>query len=473
MQAGDITRQRPFRAFLTLVTVVAAFFALALPAVAAVQSDPETSETSETSEIDELRRQIEQLRQEMVDMRQVDESSPAEDPDRVDELERRLDILAGELERLSLGEAAVVADEGQYGYGPAASKIYRTQQGLSVGGYGEMLYERFDDTRDDGSAGATDQLDFLRAILYFGYKFNDRWLLNTEIELEHTDEASVEFAYLDYLHSPALNARAGLLLVPMGFVNELHEPTTFLGATRPDVERVIIPTTWRENGFGLFGEVGQVSYRTYIVNGLEGANFSAGGLRGGRQKGGKARAEDFAWVGRLDFEPMPGLLLGASAYVGDSGQDLETADGRPVGLGTQIIEGHAEWRFRGLELRGLYTQAELDDVALANEALGLFGPTSLGESLSGYYLQAGYDILSAFGRDEQELTPYVRYEAYNTQDDVPAGFAADPITDVESLTLGLAWRPIDQIILKVDFQDYDNAAGSGQDRFNVALGYIF
>ena len=138
-----------------------------------------------------------------------------------------------------------------------------------------MLYQGYDDTLDDGTdSGATDQLDFLRAIVYFGYKWNDHWLFNSEIEFEHAStedggEASVEFAYLDYLWKPELNARAGLLLIPMGFVNELHEPTTFLGARRPDVERVIIPTTWRENGFGLFGEAGPVSYRTYVVNGFE------------------------------------------------------------------------------------------------------------------------------------------------------------------------------------------------------------
>jgi hypothetical protein len=285
----------------------------------------------------------------------------------------------------------------------------------------------------------------------------------------------VEFAYLDYLWRPEANVRAGLLLVPMGFVNELHEPTVFLGAKRPDVERVIIPTTWRENGFGLFGEVGPVSYRTYIVNGLEGAGFSAGGLRGGRQKGSQALAEDFAWVGRVDYAPMPGLQIGASAYVGDSGQDLVDANGRDIELGTTILEGHAEWRWRGLELRALYTQAELDDVGRFNERFNLTPTGSLGEEMSGWYVQAGYDVLapiSSFSSTRQ-LIPYVRLEEYDTQDSVPAGFLEDPARDVESLTLGLAFKPIDQIILKADWQDYDNGAGTATDQLNIALGYIF
>jgi hypothetical protein len=415
----------------------------------------------------ELERQVEQLKAEIAAMK------GSGDADRLSELERRLEVLAGEIEKMKIGEAAAAADESQYGLGPAASKIYRTDRGLSIGGYGELLYQNFDGERDDGAeSGRTDTFDLLRGVLYFGYKFNDRWLLNTEIEYEHAGgEVSVEFAYIDYLWRPEASLRGGLLLVPMGFINELHEPTVFLGANRPDVERLIIPTTWRENGFGLFGEAGPVSYRTYIVNGFRGAGFTAAGLRGGRQKGNQAKAEDFAWVGRLDFTGVPGLLVGGSAYVGDSGQDLETPGGEGISVGTSLIEGHLEWRWRGLEFRALGVQAELDDVADLNRALGLTGSQSVGEKLQGYYLQLGYDVLA--GRGERSLTPYARWETYNTQDEVPAGFRANPANDVEVLTLGVALKPIEQLILKIDHQNYDNAAGTGVDQFNVLLGYVF
>ncbi len=415
----------------------------------------------------ELERQIEQLKAKIAAMR------GSSDADRLTELERRLEVLAGEIEKLKIGEAAAEAGESQYGLGPAASKIYRTDRGLSIGGYGELLYQNFDGERDNGAeSGRTDTFDLLRGVLYFGYKFNDRWLLNTEIEYEHAgSEVSVEFAYLDYLWRPEASLRAGLLLVPMGFINELHEPTVFLGANRPDVERLIIPTTWRENGFGLFGEAGPVSYRTYVVNGFRGAGFTAAGLRGGRQKGNQAKAEDFAWVGRLDFTGVPGLLVGGSAYVGDSGQDLKTSQGAGISVGTSLIEGHLEWRWRGLEFRALGVQAELDDVADLNRALGLTGNQSVGEKLQGYYLQLGYDVLA--GRGERALIPYARWESYNTQDEVPAGFRANPANDVEVLTLGVALKPIEQIILKIDHQNYDNAAGTGVDQFNVLLGYVF
>jgi hypothetical protein len=299
-----------------------------------------------------------------------------------------------------------------------------------------------------------------------GYKFNDRWLFNSEIEYEHAgEEVGVEFAYLDYLWRPEANLRAGLLLVPMGFINELHEPTTFLGANRPNAERFIIPTTWRENGFGLFGEAGALSYRTYIVAGLDASGFTAGGIRGGRQEGIESTADDLAWVGRLDFTGVSGLLVGGSAYVGDSGQGLDP------GVGTQILEGHVEWRWKGLQLRALAVQAELDDVAELNDELGLSGNRSIGEKLTGQYVEAGYDVLA--GRSDQAFIPFGRWETYNTQDEVPGGFSADPATDVEVLTLGFSYKPIDQIVLKVDHQNFDNEAGTGIDQFNVLLGWIF
>ncbi len=419
----------------------------------------------------DLERQVEQLKADIAALKAA--GGAAGDTDRLAEIERRLEVLAGEIETMKIGEAAVAADQSEHGFGPAASKIYRTDRGLSVGGYGELLYQNFDGARDDGTAsGRTDTFDLLRGVLYFGYKWNDRWLLNTEIEYEHAGgEVSVEFAYVDYLWRPEAVLRAGLLLVPMGFINELHEPTVFLGANRPDVERLIIPTTWRENGFGLFGEAGPVSYRTYVVNGFRGAGFTAAGLRGGRQKGNQAKAEDFAWVGRLDFTGVPGLLVGGSAYVGGSGQDLETSQGEGISIGTSLIEGHLEWRWRGLEFRALGVQAELDDVAELNRALGLTGNQSVGEKLEGYYLQLGYDVLA--GRGDRALIPYARWETYNTQDEVPAGFRANPANDVEVLTLGLAFKPIEQLILKIDHQNYDNAAGTGVDQLNVLLGYVF
>lgn len=391
------------------------------------------------------------------------------DPDVIAELERKIEILTREIESLKIDRGAPAeADEFDAGLGQAASKIYRSGNGFSFGGYGEMIYENYDGTRDDGAAsGRSDQIDFLRAIIYMGYKFNDWVLFNSEIEVEHADEIYLEFAYLDFMLRPEANVRAGLLLLPIGIVNELHEPTAFLGAMRPLTESSIIPSTWRENGAGLYGEVGSFSYRAYIVNGLRGEAFSATGLRGGRQKGSKALAEDFAFAGRLDWSPVEGVMLGGSLYQGDSGQDLN------VDAGTRIVELHGDARLRGWWLRGLWSRADLDDVTGLNHALGLTGSSSVGEELTGWYGEVGYDLSTVFDMGEASVIPFVRWEQVNTQDAVPAGFSSNPANDVDVLTVGASWKPIPQAVIKFDYQDYENAAGTGVDQFNLGIGYIF
>ncbi|HSN57599.1 MAG TPA: septum formation initiator family protein [Candidatus Sulfomarinibacteraceae bacterium] len=436
------------------------------PIAVAAPADAETVRRLE-SEIDELRAAIEALK--------AEGGTNA----RLDEIERRLGILATEVEDLKVGEEVITASEKQArpGLGPAASKVYRRDQGVSIGGYGEAVASVPSSTRDDGSeSGQSSTFDMLRAIFYVGYKFNEHFLLNTEIELEHAStsesgSASVEFAYIDYLYRDALNLRGGLVLLPMGWLNELHEPTVYLGSLRPLSEQRIIPSTWREGGVGAFGDVGGFSYRTFLVNGLDASGFSAAGLRGGRQKGSKAKLDDVAWSGRLDWVGTPGLQAGLSFYTGNSGQDLEGADGRGVDVPTTIWDVHAEWRWRGLKIRGLYTQADLDDVAALNDELGYRGNESVGERLVGSYLEAGYDLLG--GPKGRSLMPYVRWENLNTQDRVPDGWQADPATDQEIFTLGIAYQPIEQIIIKLDWSDVDNAAGTGVDQLNAQLGYIF
>lgn len=396
----------------------------------------------------------------------------AADSARVAELERRLDAVTRELERMDLGGDVVSADTIMQGLGPAASKVYRVERGVSLGGYGEFLYENFASEREDGTpSGATDQFDALRAIIYVGYKFNDRLLFNSEIEVEHADEIFLEFAYLDYLINDRVGVRGGMLLAPLGLVNELHEPPIFLGSERPLTENRIIPTTWRENGIGLFGGTEALSWRVYLMNSLNGMNFSASGLRGGRQKGSKALAEDFGVAGRLDYTGILGLNAGASVYTGETAHNATFA-GDEVGGRVTIWDLHADYRARGFDLRALVARATVDDVPELNQMIGLTGTDGIGTEMLGWYLQAGYDILRGSNVEDQ-LIPYVRYERVNTQQEVATGFAADPATDVTITSLGAAWRPIPQAVLKADYQIRSNEAETATDQWNVSLGWLF
>jgi cell division protein FtsB len=451
-----------------IAAAVAVLACLTAPVFGQTAAAPSTVKSatvkSDSDRLQQLEREVADLKAEIAALKAT---TAAAESGRIAELERKLDVLAGEIEAMKIGEAAQ-ATASENGFGPAASKVYRAEKGLSIGGYGEVLYQNF---RSDRSP----EIDLLRAVLYFGYKFDDKWLLNSEVEYEHGLGAEVEFAYIDYLWKPQMSFRAGRLLLPMGFLNELHEPTVFLGARRPDIEQMIIPTTWRENGFGLFGHTGPFTYRTYLLAGLNAAGFNSEGLQDARQEGIESKTGDVAWVGRLDYADaadVPGLLLGGSVYTGNSGQDLRTAAGRRIGAGTRMYEGHLEWKWRGLEFRALGVQTTIDDVAALNAVLGRTGEDSIGSQMQGYYVQLGYDVLAGH-TGARSLTPFARYESYDTQKEVPAGFLRNPANDVNSLTLGIAFKPIDQIVLKADYQKYDNRAKTGVDQINVLLGYIF
>lgn len=466
-----------------LVVIAAEREAAASPATAAApEARPQGDNLEE--QVRELEKQIEALKREVERLRAAGGAGAADE--RLREIERRIEALARDLEQLRLGEAAEVkAEQSIYGFGPAASKVYRVKRGLSVGGYGEMLYQRFDDDRDDGApSGRSDTLDFQRAVLYFGYKFSDRIVFNSEIEYEHATtgegaeekgEVSVEFAYLDFLIHKTFNVRTGLLLVPMGFVNELHEPPLFHGARRPEVETQLIPTTWRENGAGIFGEFGPWSYRAYALASLDGTRLAAGNLREARQQGSNSNAEEIALAARFDLGGVPGLLAGASVFTGETGLDAFKG-GRLT-----LWDVHADWKWKGLELRGLAVRGQLSDAEAVNAAHvdedgaadPLVGTDSVGERLSGWYAQAAYDLLAPLEGTDQQLFPFVRYERLDTQRRVPPGFASGDATERRVVTGGLTYKPVPNVAIKVDYQNFRNEAETGVDQLNLAVGYLF
>jgi hypothetical protein len=404
----------------------------------------------------------------------------AEEAEQIDleELERRIEVLAAELEQLRSGETGRVelgeAEARALGLAPSAAALYRQKRGVSIAGYGEMLYENFASEDESGAAtGGGARADFLRAILYAGYRFSDRFLFNSEIEVEHADEIFVEFAYVDFLVNDALALRGGMVLLPMGLVNEFHEPNVFIGAKRPETEQAIIPSTWRENGFGVHGSKGRLAYRAYVVNGLRGSAFGAGGVRGGRQKGSAALADDLAFSARLDVTPTPGVFFGASLYTGGSGQGEVALDGRDLQVGTTIFDLHGQAQIRGFDLRGLYARASIDDAADLNAALELSGSSGVAETMEGFYLQVGYNVLSRVAGTKVSLLPYYRYEKVDTQKTMPAGFVRSRSTKRTLNTLGVEVKPLPSVVLKLDYQLVSNDAGTGRNQLNVNLGYAF
>ena len=191
-----------------------------------------------------------------------------------------------------------------------------------LGSYGEAHYnhEIDSETFQNGS------MDLHRVILFMGYKFNSKLQFFTEIEFEHVNEVYVEQAFMNYSFNNALNLKAGIILIPMGYVNEFHEPTLFNGVERPGFSKYVIPTTWREMGIGSHGIIkrANLKYQLYLVNGFksyaDGDSFLSGknGLRSARQKGSKTIFRTPSITGKLTYYGLNGLRLGLSGYAGNS-----------------------------------------------------------------------------------------------------------------------------------------------------------
>ncbi len=415
-------------------------------------------------------------------------------------LERKTDVLTREVEKLRTN--LTIPDEVQYksayGLGPAASKVYQVGKGLSIGGYGEANYQvRVDDQggreKDTGKDKGQDKLinpdnaDLERLVMYVGYKFTDNILFNSEIEFEHgsvegsgngNGDVSVEFAALDFFIDPIANVRAGMVLLPMGFLNQIHEPPFYFGNNRPEVERQIIPSTWREIGVGLFGAITpELTYTTYVVNGMDAADFSSAGIRSGRQKGAQAYAEDLAFVGRLDYTPtaLPGLTVGGSAYLGNSGQNQLFAN-QQVDVFTQLYEAHVQWKYRGLEFRTLGSWGHIDDadVLSAYRKLKSLKDPTIGEENYGWYTEVGYDILPLLNPNtSQYLAPFFRYEQLDTIASAPVGFSDDETKDRKIYQFGLQYKPIPNVVIKADYRNFMAKKGPLADDFNLGFGFIF
>ena len=417
--------------------------------------------------------------------------------DRIEELERVVQGLTEELARARV-DVAVPEDaaslEGQWGYGPAASKVYERERGLSLGGYGEGFYTNYVSDQGTGTGKTLDRSDMLRAVIYMGYRFNESIVFNSEIEFEHATtrsnsasgggSVSVEFAALDFFWQEWANFRTGLVLLPVGFLNLVHEPPFFYGVNRPDVERALIPSTWRENGVGIFGTLFEtVDYTMYAVNGLNARGFRASGIRDGRQNGNRALAEDIAFVGRLDWSPIPELDFGASVYAGDSGQNqtlsliggggTRTLPSTP----TVLWEVHGQYEAYGLHLRSLFTMTHLGDAGeLTQDMLatttGFSG--AIASDMIGVYGEVAYDVLPLlFPGTERFLAPFYRYEWYDTQWNMPSGFSANRAQEIQVHTVGVQFEPIPNVVLKVDYRNRNPEQGDLADEVNLGFGYAF
>ena len=343
----------------------------------------------------------------------------------------------------------------------------KISEGVSIGGYAQIDYNE-----PDGSAPG--KLDVHRLVMFLGYKFNEKVSFMSEIEYEHVSEVYVEQAYLKYKANENFNVLAGLMLVPMGIINEFHEPTTFYGVERPNVDNYIVPTTWREIGVGFSGKIDNASlkYQAYLFNGFKSYAAGAGILRGsdgfrkGRQKGAESVVNSPNLSAKLDYYGITGLRLGLSGYFGKTQTDDSSIEGSTVGI--SMIGLDARYKYNNLELRGQYIHTNLTDT----EDYNLLTGKDLGSQMYGLYGEVAYSFDL---KGVEKLTPFLRYEKHNTHAETVGILVANDAFDRDEIIFGLNYKVANGAAFKIDYQLMNNAvAGSDTSKvFNAGVAVSF
>lgn len=352
---------------------------------------------------------------------------------------------------------------------------------LTIGGYGQIDYNQ----EIDKNTNYNGNLDVHRMILMFGYKFNAKTSFFTELEIEHVEEVYVEQAFLNHKINTWLNFRAGLMLIPMGIVNEYHEPPSFNGVERPNVDKYIVPSTWREIGFGFTGKFNEYSlrYQLYLTNGFLGYDDAAkfngkSALRGGRQKGIESVLTSPNINGRLDYYAIPGLKIGFSGYFGKSQSTVfngldkndeiakKSADSTVVGI--SMIGFDARYNVKGIGLRGQITYSKHSNTKAYNEFTG----SDFGSEILGLYVEASYNVFQSM-QTRQELALFIRYESYDTQLSVAEGVMMDDANYRQEYIFGLGLKMHKWAVLKADYQIVKYGTSDQRNFYNMGVGIMF
>ncbi len=352
-----------------------------------------------------------------------------------------------------------------------------TPGSTTIGGYGEFAYNRYRNTDVNNN-----QADLRRFVLFFGHQFNDRLRFFSEFEIEHAvassddrGEAELEQAYLAYHVNDAVNFKGGLFLMPLGIINETHEPPTYYGVERNFVETRIIPSTWREGGIGMFGEIGQgLKYDVGVTTGFDAGKIDdpAVAVRSGHQEMQLANANNLAVYGALNYRGQSGLLVGGGVFTGNTGQNGATLPAlKGVAGRLTLWDAHLKYATGRLELQSVYARGTLGNSGTISNALvtasgdpGLIAP----KVFSGWYAQAAYHV---WKQGDVVLAPFIRFERYDTQAGVAAGYVSDPLNRDRVVTAGLSFKLTPQVVIKADYQKF--SVNPNNDRLNLGLGYMF
>jgi len=401
------------------------------------------------------------------------------------ELARRLDQLAAELASVktqllqlqqqraaaspaSAPTTAAVADA------PPVAPARPAEPATVLTSYGEINYNR------PTKASENAQADLRRFVLGFQHRFDAKTKVVTEIEVEHAvssaddrGEVEIEQAFIERQIGRNWAARAGLFLMPVGLLNENHEPTAYYGVERNFVETAIIPTTWREGGLQIVGSFDNgLTLQTGVSTSFDLTKWDAASGEGAESPLGSvhqelalAKAHDLAVFGALNWRGIPGLLIGGSLFTGGATHGQAVASARVT-----IWDAHARWTPGRWDLAALYSRGGISNTAELNA--GLVGnPTLIPKSFDGWYAQAAYKLWS---HEDIALSPFVRYERFNTARsfaDLGPGLTPPAAPTERVVTVGANLQVTPGVVVKADWQRFRE--NKDADRVNLGLGWSF
>ena len=399
---------------------------------------------------------------------------------RIEELERQLRDLAARLAGLEAEEGrepGEAVNEGPVDGQPGAVTAQAAQESPAASQTGPISgYMDFHLNRPEGE---DPQLDFHRFVLLFNHSFSDRLRFIGELEVEHglvegleeSGELELEQAYLDFRVTPAFNLRAGMLLTPVGIINERHEPPSYHGVERPFVDTVIIPTTWFDAGAGVHGTLGAGwQYRAYLMAPLDATRITAAeGLAEARQKGFLSNVRNIAQTARLEYAGYPGLTLGTSFWRGKAGFNFRREESS-VGL----IEFDGRYHSGPLAVRGEFAHIFIGGAAELNDLLQRTAGVNpnIASQMRGFYVEPSVRPLPGLRFD---TAAFVRYENFDTQFRMPAGVLALKQFDRAAWVVGASYFPDPDIVLKIDYSVVRNRSSlfGSLDSLNIGLGWWF
>ena len=324
----------------------------------------------------------------------------------------------------------------------------QTESKYKFGGYGELHY---------GNTDGGNSIDFHRFVMFNSYEFNDKTKFFSELEVEHAfsgngkpGEVELEQAYIEHKLSDTSKVTVGVSLLPVGILNETHEPDTFYGVERNNVEKNIIPSTWWAAGIGFSKEVtNSFGYDIYVGDGLKvpTSGSKAFLIRSGRQKVAKATANDGSVTARVRFSPMNNLQLNASFQYQ---QDITQGE---LGVDATLFEANAQYSNNGFSLRALYARWDLDDKVNVIAAGR--------EEQDGFYIEPSY----RFGQSNQ-YGVFARFSNWdnNAGDD-------NSSDDVDQFDVGFNYWLTPRVVFKIDYQDQSGA--KDEDGIHLGMGYSF